>query len=1092
MVFILKVLTLIVYQLYKMLNIYCASAGSGKTFQLTKDYISLLFDAHLNGKNLRPHRRILAVTFTNKATDEMKSRIMKELHLLATGADSPYRADLMEAHSKTANEVNSTAKTILNGILHDYSFFSISTIDKFFLQIIRSFAREIGVSGGYNVELDNKMTLQQALDNMYASLSAEENKNLLSWMTGFLQEQIESGSSRYVDRVILSFGEELFKENYQHKAKEVKELLENKDFLNAYKAKLRKIERDFDSKIKQEVENIYRNLRENGLTGSEFKRNYLLGSLKKLGTDKDYDLAKSFRTYSESLENCITNPQKNPNTPQITNAYNSGIQDSMKNIIHFIDNEMEEYNSAQLILRNIDTLGILADLAEHIQLITNEKNVMLLSDSNMLLNQIIDGSDTPFVYERTGLNIDHYMIDEFQDTSALQWENFKPLIANSLANGDKTNMLVGDVKQSIYRWRNSDWKLLAEQAEKDFKSQKVEKYTLDTNWRSDRNIIAFNNNLFETGADLLQTKFNTELEGSNLANQQDNKIKTAYDDVKQKPSKNAGEGYVRVEFVQKEGSKAEWQEEILSRIPNLVESLVENGYKNSDIAFLVRTNSEAKLITEFMLNYASSPDRKEGFSYLVVGNEGLMLSASVSINFIISVLSYILDPKDDVARTNILYEYQLAKNKREGKSNTVLFDKKVDFSLFFSTKENACLEEIIHLSLYEAVEKLISAFEIESWYGETIFLQAFQDVVFKYSNNNNADLNSFIKWWKEEGNEQRINIPENEHAFRVMTVHASKGLDFKVVIMPFCNWGLKSSAQRAPLLWCETDVAPFSELPLLPVKFGSNLANSIFSEDYFDELLHQYVDNLNIGYVGFTRAENEMYLFSEGPAKNANNLNYFSDLMYKSFSENPTLIKFWNEKEGILEIGKPTKAVYKEEKSTEISTKQTAYPIEDSSNRLRIKHTSKDYWKSKPISESKVNYGTLMHEILQKTIRRGDEEKAIAELISAGKISKEDLPEIQSEFKLFWSNEEAANWFTDGKEVLNENPILLPNGDMYRPDRVLLEGKKAIVIDYKFGEEEKTFYNKQMQNYTHFLKEMGYEDVEGKIYYVRLGKVVSI
>lgn len=1079
-----------------MLNIYRASAGSGKTFQLTKEYIIMLFAAMLKENFSLPHRRILAVTFTNKATDEMKSRILKELHALKMNDKSPYRADLMSKFKLTDVQVNEIAEKILIAILHDYSFFSISTIDKFFLQIIRSFAREIGVNGGYNVELDNKMTLQQALENMYNSLSVKENQNLLQWMTDFLQEKIEDGKSRFVDKSILKFGEELFKENYQHKAKEIKELLNNKEFLHNYRKKLKAIRTDFEEKVSVEVENALNTINNYGLTGKDFYGKKLENNLKKIGIDKNYDLSKNttIEKFAGDVETCWSNDTSEKVKDAIRNAYNNGLGENLRKIVKLITQEIAPYNSAIIILKNINTLGIMADLADHISQLTSEKNIMLLANSNMLLNDIIGNSNTPFVYERTGINIDHYMIDEFQDTSALQWENFKPLIENSLST-EKANLLVGDVKQSIYRWRNSDWKLLASQAMEDFKNLGTDPKSLDTNWRSDKNIILFNNNLFKSGAEKLQEKYSSEIENALQANPEleklNNKIANAYSDVVQKISDDAGIGHVRLEFVAKEDKDKDWADEVLDRIPSLVENLVEKGYKHSDIAFLVRTNKEAKKVTEFMLNYKNSADAKPGFSYNIVGNEGLMLTSSSSVNFITSTLSFILDPSNEVARANMLFEYKLSK-PNHFTATDLDFDKSTVFSTFFTEEENACLEEISHLSLYEAVEKLISDFKIEKWHGETVFLQAFQDVVYKFSNNNNADLSSFIKWWNDNGDKQKINTPENEQAFRIMTVHSSKGLDFKVVIVPFCNWDMQNTGTKAPLLWCETEVAPFNELPLLPVMYEKKLASSIFSKDYFEELLHQYVDNLNIAYVGFTRARNEMYIFAEAPSNSVNNLSCISDLMYVSLTENTELAEFWNEDKTILEIGEPTTAVYKEKKSDSISKKLSSYPIVDSSERLKIKHTSKDYWKTTPISASRVNYGTLMHEILQKTILRGDEEKAVSELLTSGRISESDLPRIQQELKQFWSQAEVNEWFSKDAEILNECAILLPSGEMYRPDRVVLNGIQATVIDYKFGEEEHGYHKRQLQRYTDFLKEMGYSEVKGKLYYVSLGKIEDV
>ncbi len=1080
-----------------MLNIYRASAGSGKTFQLTKDYIFLLFDALAN--NPRPHRRILAVTFTNKATDEMKSRILKELHQLSLGEKSDYRTDLMTEYTLTENEVNVRARKILTSILHDYSSFSISTIDKFFQQVVRSFAREIGVSGGYNVELDTELTLQQALDNLYNDLSEKGNEQLLNWMTDFLQEQIEDGRSWRVDKEIMSLGKEIFKENYQHKAKEIREKLHDKTFLQTYRKKLRQVIANFESKVIAEAESALQILDRFGLTKDDFKGKYMFSTLERL-KNKGFSISNSFIGYAESPENCYAPKQSPAKSADIDSAFPT-LKIHLDAILNLFSNEIVYYNTAKIILRHISTLGILADLASQISKLTSEQNIMLISDTNLLLNKIVDDSETPFVYERTGVNIDHYMIDEFQDTSTLQWKNFKPLIANSLAI-DSKNMLVGDVKQSIYRWRNSDWKLLDKQVNDDFLEGQATQKTLNTNWRSDRNIIHFNNLFFKKASGLLQEKLNNNInetvgEDTELR-KLNNVISHAYSDIRQQVSTNAADGYVQFQFIQNDGAKGDWEDSVLEKIPVLLENLVDRGFKPNDIAFLVRNNVHATTLTNYLMTYKNSPFARPGFSYEVVGSEGLMIASSPSVNFIIAVLRLIFNPKDDVSRTIMQFEYQMGKLKRtEDEAVRSCFSEDemtIANSCLFTDEENACIDEISRLALFEATEKLIKTFGLESWHGETVFLQAFQDVIFKFVNSSNADLNSFLRWWDENGGKQFIDAPENENAFRLMTIHKSKGLDFKVVIVPFCNWNLDASSYAAPLLWCETSVEPFNELPLMPVKYGSGLKNTIFQNKYFDEQMHQYVDNLNLAYVAFTRARNEMYCFCELPVQNKKGEWPFktaSDLLYLSLTNNVDFEKGWNEEGTCFEIGMPTEAVYKEKKMKNTVRKLTAYPITDSSDRLKIRHTSADYWKTAPISENRVNYGTIMHEILQKTIRRGDEEKALAEQVFAGKITEIELPKIREELERFWLLPEVNEWFSDDSEVLNECAILLPSGEMYRPDRVILNGNQATVVDYKFGEEERGYHTRQLQRYADFLKEMGYQEVKTKLYYVSLEKVIS-
>jgi ATP-dependent exoDNAse (exonuclease V) beta subunit len=434
------------------------------------------------------------VTFTNKATEEMKSRILKELHALSTDQKSDYRADLMTTYSLTSDAVNHRARKILIAILHDYSSFSISTIDKFFQQVIRAFAREIGVQGGYNLELDSDATLQQSIDNLFLDLNNEENNQLLTWLTNFAEERIEQSESWNPRKNIETLGKEIFKESYQNKAEETNRKLHDREFLSSYRTKLRLVKTTFEDKVTGLAKQLLQQIHNAGLTTESFKYGKASGmnNLNKIIAG-DYNLNERFRASGEAVENCYTAKT----TPKdvisaIENTYNPAFQQGINQLIEWLENDIIFYNSAVIILKNLNTLGILSDLAMHVKKLTDQQNSMLISDSNMLLNRIIDNSDTPFVYEKTGVNIDHFMVDEFQDTSVLQWKNFLPLISNSLAAGN-FNLVVGDLKQSIYRWRNSDWKLLDEHVFNDFRKDQLAVTNLDTNWRSDINIVAFNN-----------------------------------------------------------------------------------------------------------------------------------------------------------------------------------------------------------------------------------------------------------------------------------------------------------------------------------------------------------------------------------------------------------------------------------------------------------------------------------------------------------------------------------------------------------------------------------------------------------------------
>jgi len=1086
-----------------MLNIYRASAGSGKTYRLTQDYIHLLFDP----RRERAHRRILAVTFTNKATDEMKTRILKELHALSQGEKSDYREGLMAKFRMDEEAVNVRAKHILTTILHDYSSFSISTIDRFFQQVIRSFARDIGVHGGYNLELDNTATLEQSVDNLFLDLSKDENKQLLQWLTAYAEEKIEQSENWNMRSNIMELGKEIFKESYQHKAEDTNRKLHEREFLTNYRKSLRDIKTTFEARVKQTATEGLNVMARNGLTHEDFAYKTTT-TLEKLVKGK-LEISARFVGFAEDVTNCYTKSKPQDVKSAIESAYNNGLGKCFQQIVEMLSVDIVTYNSVVMVLKHINTLGILSDLAVQIKKLTDEQNTMLISDSNMLLNKIIDNSDTPFVYEKTGITIDNFMIDEFQDTSTLQWKNFHPLMANSLAAG-KFNLVVGDVKQSIYRWRNSDWKLLDEQILTDFRSEQIHEENLETNWRSDKNIIDFNNSFFRRAASLLQSKLNENLQAVlpiyPSLEALTHKIEHAYANIHQQTSPRAGTGRVEVRFIAADENEDGWKAESLQRLPALLEELQGRGYRPADICILVRKKDEEQQVIHRLLNYKTTAEAKSDVCYDIMGNEGLLIGAAASVRFVLGLLQLFVNPADSIQQTIVNYEYARGRqHKSENEALNACFSSSNSeeniFSSLFTNEENERLKQVQHSSLYDMVEQIISLFGIGSWHNEAVFVQAFQDVVFCYTTGKTADLNSFLTWWKKNGGKQCISTPDNQSAMRIMTVHKSKGLDFRVVIMPFCEWDLDSRMRN--ILWCEPTVAPFNELPLLPIEYGSKLGKSIFAENYFDEQMHLFIDSLNVAYVAFTRAKNELICIAPAPKKEVeslSNINSLSALLTACFTvETPgldneiiPLSKSYDGTSKVFSLGEPTLAIYNDAKSPGNNEKINSYPSVSSTDRLRIRHQSLDYLlENQQLTDSRLNYGLIMHDILKQITRKSDQEKAIAGMIREGRISELEGETVVTEMEKFWNLPETENWFVEDARVLNETTILIPTGEQYRPDRVVIKGNEATIVDYKFGEKESKNYIQQVKQYMSLIAGMGYQ-TSGFVCYVSLGKVEKV
>ena len=1073
---------------FGMLKIYRASAGSGKTFKLVEEYLYLLF----RSTQSVPHRHILAVTFTNKATEEMKTRIIMELHQMAQGENTQMFWNLKKSLSQSEENMRNRAKSLLVNILYNYSAFSINTIDSFFQKIIRAFAREIGVHGSYNLELDSEFVLHQATDNLFNALSSPDNKQLLEWMTQYAEERVEKSENWNSQRDIETLGKEIFKENYQHKADETNIQLHNHEFLKSYKSKLYAIKNLFEQKVKNEAKQAKSIIAQYGLQYEDFSNGKKgLGILDKL-ENGIFKINSYLEKYAEDVSKCCVAKPKNPETKSaIEAAYSAGLGNCFKKIVEMFTGEpLIDYNSALLILKHLNTLGIMSNLAKQIKMLTEEQNMMLISDANMLLNKIINKSETPFIYEKTGSYIDSYMIDEFQDTSILQWKNFFPLVKNSIDSG-KENLLVGDVKQSIYRWRNSDWTLLDSKVEKQVGNQYLISETLDKNWRSAKNVIDFNNRFFRFAASVLQNKFDAD---SGTAEE---RINHAYLALEQLPQKDT-EGYVQFQFIDSDEDE-KWQEKSLDELPHLLETLQERNIRPCDVAILVRRNSEAQQVAQKLLSYKISDKAKPNMSYDIVGNEGLLVSSASSVRFIVGILRLFANPSDVIQQAMVSFEYERARNhKSESEALNFFIDKRNvadKISPCFTDEENEKLLKIKSLSLYEMIENIIELFDIGNWQNEAIFVQAFQDVVFKFTFSKNVYLYSFLQWWDTNGVRQTIATPENANTFHLMTIHKSKGLEFKVVIMPFGDWKMekKSNFLIKNILWCNATKAPFNEISLLPLEYSSSLKTSIFTADYFHEMLHNYIDTLNMSYVAFTRAVNELYVFAPAPKINnsgerKSDSNSLAGLLFDAFENQQVFDNYESFNDNDFIFRKGTLPEYQrdiEEKQT--LPEKTLFHSTSNKNRLHIRHHKLDFWNEKSdFTSNKRSYGIVMHDILRNIRCRSDQQTAIDNILRSGRINTSEVEEIKAEFDKFWKIPNVEEWFSPDVKTLNEATIITPKGEHYRPDRVIIENNIATIIDYKFGEHRKSAHIAQVQNYKALIAEMGYT-TKGFLCYVNLG-----
>lgn len=1073
------------------LTVYRASAGSGKTHRLTAEYLHLLFSSPF------AYKHILAVTFTNRATEEMKSRIVEELSNLASGRDSDYLKELSHEYHKPQDAIREQARKILISILHDYSAFSVSTIDRFFQQTMRAFTREIGLGGGYNVELDTGKVLGEAIDSMLYDLERSENQQLLDWLIRFSEEKIESGETWNIRNDIQSLSIEIFKESYKAFSDEIQADIANKDLLDDYKKTLLVCIQQFEKRSAEIAEKALNTMLRFSLKPDDFKggSRSTFFSFLKWANGEIKEPTDTFKKLPDDISAWYTKTTSPELKSRIEEAFGYGLNDCVCDIVELYNNSVV-YQTAYEINRYFFTLGILGDVDKKIREYAAENNVMLISDTTELLNKIIQGTDTPFVYEKVGTRVDHYMIDEFQDTSGMQWNNFLPLVQDSLSAGNK-NLIVGDVKQSIYRWRNSDWKLLDEQLDIDFRTNGINHQSLDTNWRSLKNIVDFNNAVFETGSTLLQNVFNEGLEDvtvdSSLASLY-TRIKRAYGESYQYiPDKTKGdnEGHVKIDFVDTD-ENTNWQGYVLEELPQTIEQLQDKGYSLRDIAILVRTKKEGADVANRLLEYkGQNPDSK--YKYDIISDEALFIRNSQSIKLVVSLLKYLRNPSDATLRALAIYEYYKFKNQLTPEETI-----QTHFSMSddFPEEVSAELQRIKELPLYEMTEEIFDLFHDAMERNENIYIQAFLDMILDFSVKKSSDLDSFLQWWDESGQTKTIFTPDGQDAIRIMTIHKSKGLGFKVVIVPFCNWEIDH--KLTTILWCQPKVEPFDRLKLVPVKYSQKLKNTIFAKEYFDEKLQAFIDNLNILYVAFTRAKNDLIIYSPKPKEKQKGINSISSLLWacmhipientesKTFAD---LTQSMDSEEGYFELGETKNTTKVKDISlsdNEVSIGAlTSIPFD---NRLKLRLNNKYFF----TENGQREYGNLMHEIVSQVNVLDDLDKVVAKYQLAGDITDAEKQYITKILSEYLSNPQIAKWYSGEYRVLNEVQILQPGGTFIRPDRVMVKDGEVVVVDYKFGEKEEKKYQKQVKNYMTQIRKMGYENVKGYLCYITLGLVVEI
>lgn len=1076
------------------LLVYKASAGSGKTFTLAVEYIKLLII------NPRAYRNILAVTFTNKATGEMKERILQQLYGIWKGdpASDAYkkriRDDLEDyAKSNYHNDDDSqmpysdtnickAAGIALLYILHDYSRFRIETIDSFFQSVMSNLARELELSPRLNIELDNTKVLSDAVDSLIEKLTP--TSPTLAWLLDYIEERIADDRRWNVSNEIKRFGWNIFDEGYIERGEELRKQLKDPEIIKNYRKVLKAMETEALEQMKGFYDQFEGELESHGLQADDLKNGSKgIGSyFRKL---RDGRLSNK-DVVNATLANCLADSKNwatktSPQKDEIIRLAENSLRPLLSDAEIYRNKNNKTINSCRLSLQHLNKLQLLANIDEEVRTLNRENNRFLLSDTNALLHRLIQDGDSSFVFEKIGANIRNVMIDEFQDTSRMQWDNFRILLLEGLSQG-ADSLIVGDVKQSIYRWRNGDWGILnalktGNQTASIPFPIRVE--SLKTNRRSETTIIDFNNRLFVAATAYLNKIYIEEL------SEDCKPLLQAYSDVVQKSPRENTQGYVKIAFVEP-NEEHDYMEQTLIQLGEETMRLLSEGVKTNDITILVRKNKNIPLIADYFDKTIHIP---------IVSDEAFRLDASIAICMLIDALRYISNPENNIARASLISSYilQIRKNKTEWDSIFKSQTEEILPESFYNRMHTLRL-----MPLYESLEELFSLFQMKVIEKQDAYLFCFFDAVTEYLENNSSDIDSFLRYWDDVLSSKTIPSGEME-GIRILSIHKSKGLEFHTVLIPFCDWKIENETNNQ-LVWCAPTESPYDALDIVPINYSSTMAESVYKDDYLNERLQLWVDNLNLLYVACTRAGKNLIIWSKKGQKGT-----ISELLFNTLPAIANQEKIaWDEDEGLFETGRLCSS-----DTEEFSHKDT---LEETLNRLTQKaqkravhmesmrhdiefkqsNRSADFIQGLDEEESNnlfINKGKLLHTLFSAIDTEDDISNAIDRLIFEGIIgTKEMEEEVRELIKDAFNLPQIKDWYSGNWKLFTECDIIWKEDGILqtrRPDRVMMRDDKIIVIDFKFGKKKKE-YNKQVQGYIQLLTRMGYpsDNIKGYLWYV--------
>lgn len=1037
-------------------SIYDASAGSGKTYTLVKEYLKIILSSPKNDA----YRNILAITFTNKAVHEMKSRIVGSLSEFAKEAPSAKAVDLMEDLSRDTGlsiiKIKTKSQNIIKHLIHNYAAFDISTIDKFTHKVIRAFAHDLNLPMTFEVTLDTENLLIEAVDAIIAQ--AGQDETLTKLLIDFTMEKTDDDKSWDVSREILETGRLVLNENNRNEIlhfqdKSIEEFVE-------IKKKMLGLCKDLEAENEQFATEALALIDKNGIDLKSFSRGTFPNHLESIRDGKFNPRNKTFHEFDDIVINKTAKDR----------ALIENLIPELLLALEKVYKNFEKRDFYKAFLKNITPLSLLNTVSNELAKIQSEQNVLSISEFNAIIHREIQNQPAPFIYERLGERYRHFFIDEFQDTSEMQWQNLIPLIHNSLSGEDDfgnkgTLMIVGDPKQSIYRWRGGKAEQFIELGKEEnafFNHEKQVKH-LDTNYRSYSEVINFNNAFFK----LISTEFSNA------------DYKDLYENHSFQNSNSKKGGYVNISFLPIiEKNEFADEEEVVDKSDlyvlatlNTIQKVIREGFEYKDIVILTRKRDQGIAIANYLTEQ----------NIPLLSSETLMIQNATEVRLIVYLLKYLNNSADLESKAKFLHFLAL---------NTIIempihdfiaegMEQKIekDFEKWLLTFDVLLsFEDVRKKSLYEAVEIIISKFILPS--EGNAYVQFFLDIVLERDIRNQAGIADFLSFWDKNGDRFSIPSPEGNNAVRIMTIHKSKGLEFPVVIMPFAE----EDYNRKPKdkLWLDTDDANL-DVPKALIDnssvvegFGEN-ASAVFNLKKQEELL----DNINVLYVALTRAEEQLYVISQSlkERKDGELPNNMASFFIKYLIH-----------EGIYDA---EKLEYEFGNKTRLSVSAKSIDLVKSipfvadvlkPKNIKIAQREALMWGTH--QQEAIAYGNIVHEILAFVKDKSDVDLAITKAIENGLITLDQVSLVKKSVQEIVNHPELSVCFNGDYVILNEQTIVQKEGRILKPDRIVLTpNKEAYLLDYKTGVVNSK-YSQQIQEYQDAIENLGYKVLKKALVYI--------